>query len=199
MTRPPEEKAEHLRRPPRRLQVQNGQKLQPLTLLNGAMLVPFVCLTNASRLPGCHAARSGPARSRSARSVLLLRCQLQTAAHRIEPEVFQATGMAADPLLHIVVKLQGTEELLCYTNATTLAAQVFRMCKVRAKCQQGTLQNVTGMDLAEDDTELLAGIYFFTPAESPGTTQTLADHSRAIMDTFSAVGAVQEALTLSSR
>ena len=80
--------------------------------------------------------------------------------------------MAADPLLHIVVKLQGTEELLCYTNATTLAAQVFRMCKVRAKCQQGTLQNVSGMDLAEDDTELPAGIYFFTPAESTGMSST---------------------------
>ncbi|KAL0029338.1 hypothetical protein WJX77_000354 [Trebouxia sp. C0004] len=196
MTRPPEEKAEHLRRPPRRLQVQNGQKLQPLTLLNGAMLVPFVCLTNAS-VCGCPAVTQPAQERRKRRAITVRSKQLQQQVDA--SQVFQATGMAADPLLHIVVKLQGTEELLCYTNATTLAAQVFRMCKVRAKCQQGTLQNVTGMDLAEDDTELLAGIYFFTPAESPGTTQTLADHSRAIMDTFSAVGAVQEALTLSSR
>ncbi|DBA98857.1 hypothetical protein WJX77_011230 [Trebouxia sp. C0004] len=75
MTRPPEEKVavvtstEHLRRPPRRLQVQNGQKLQPLTLLNGAMLVPFVCLTNASCC-GCPAvtqpAQVQPARDQPA-------------------------------------------------------------------------------------------------------------------------------------
>ncbi|KAL3140122.1 hypothetical protein ABBQ38_004400 [Trebouxia sp. C0009 RCD-2024] len=76
--------------------------------------------------------------------------------------------MAADPLLHVVVKLQGTEKLLCYTKAATLAAQVFKICKVRAKCQEGALQDASGMDLAEDDTELSAGVYFFTPAESPG-------------------------------
>ena len=37
--------------------------------------------------------------------------------------------MAADPLLHVVVNLQGTEELLCYTKAATLAAQVFKIAK----------------------------------------------------------------------
>ena len=77
-------------------------------------------------------------------------------------------GMAAEPLLHIVVKLQGTEELLCYMKAATLAAQVFKTCKIKAKCQQGTLQDAIGMDLAEDGTELSAGVYFFTPAEPTG-------------------------------
>ena len=77
-------------------------------------------------------------------------------------------GMAADPLLHIVVKLQGTEEQLCYTKASTLAVHVFKICKVRAKCQEGTLQDASGMDLVEDSTELSAGVYFFTPAESTG-------------------------------
>ena len=77
-------------------------------------------------------------------------------------------GMAAEPLLHIVVKLQGTEELLCYMKAATLAAQVFKTCKTKAKCQEGTLQDAIGMDLAEDGTELSAGVYFFTPAEPTG-------------------------------
>jgi len=77
-------------------------------------------------------------------------------------------GMAADPLLHVVVKLQGTEELLCYLKAATLAAQVFKTCKLRAKCQEGTLQDPSGMDIVEDGTELSAGTYFFTPAESTG-------------------------------
>ena len=80
--------------------------------------------------------------------------------------------MAADPLLHVIVKLQGTQELLCYTKAATLAAQVFKICKVRAKCQEGTLQDASGMDLVEDHTELSAGIYFFTPAESTGMSST---------------------------
>ena len=81
-------------------------------------------------------------------------------------------GMAADPLLHVVVKLQGTEELVCYMKAATLAAQVFKTCKVRAKCQQGTLQDASGMDLAEDDAELSAGNYIFTPAESTGVSSS---------------------------
>jgi len=46
-------------------------------------------------------------------------------------------GMAADPLLHVVVKLQGTEDLLCYLKAATLAVQVFNTCKIKAKCQEG--------------------------------------------------------------
>ena len=79
-------------------------------------------------------------------------------------------GMAADALLHVVVKLQGTEELLCFMKAATLAAQVIKTCKVRAKCQEGTLQDASGMDLLEDNTELSAGIYLFTPAESTGVT-----------------------------
>ena len=77
-------------------------------------------------------------------------------------------GTAAEPLLHIVVKLHSTEELLCYMKATTLAAQVFKTCKIKAKCQEGTLQDAIGMDLAEDGTELPAGVYFFTPAEPTG-------------------------------
>ena len=77
-------------------------------------------------------------------------------------------GMAADPLLHVVVKLQGTEELVCYMKAATLAVQVFKTCKVRAKCLEGTLQDASGLDLVEDSSELSAGTYFFTPAEPTG-------------------------------
>ena len=77
-------------------------------------------------------------------------------------------GMAADPLLHVVVKLQGTEELLCYMQAATSAAQIFEICKVGAKCQKGRLQTAYGMDLVADSTELSPGVYFFTPAESTG-------------------------------
>ena len=76
--------------------------------------------------------------------------------------------MAADPLLHVVVKLQGTEELLCYLKAATLAVQVFKTCKVKAKCLEGTLQDANGMDLVEDSSELSAGTYIFTPAEPTG-------------------------------
>ena len=77
-------------------------------------------------------------------------------------------GMAADPLLHIVVKLQGMEEQLCYMKASTLAVHVFKICKVRAKCQEGTLKDASGIDLFDDSTELSAGVYFFTPAEPTG-------------------------------
>ncbi len=77
-------------------------------------------------------------------------------------------GMAADPLLHVVVKLQSTEEQLCYLKAATLTSQVFKTCKLRAKCQEGTLHDANGMDIAEDGTELSAGTYFFTPAEPTG-------------------------------
>ncbi|KAL0039519.1 hypothetical protein WJX77_000460 [Trebouxia sp. C0004] len=63
-------------------------------------------------------------------------------------------------------KAEGTEELLCYLKAATLAAQVFKTCKFRTKCQEGTLQDASGMDIVEDGTELSAGTYFFTPAES---------------------------------
>lgn len=77
-------------------------------------------------------------------------------------------GTAADPLLRIIVKLQGSEEPLCYLKAATPAALVFRTCNLRAKCQEGLLQDAAGMDLVEDDTKLSAGIYFFLPAESLG-------------------------------
>ena len=80
-------------------------------------------------------------------------------------------GMAADPLLHIVVKLQGTEELLCYMPADTLAVQVFKICKLKAKCLEDTLQHASGMDLVEDGRELSAGTYTFTPAESTGMSK----------------------------
>ena len=73
-------------------------------------------------------------------------------------------GIAADPLLHIVVKLQGTEELVCYMKAATLAVQVFKTCKVRAKCLEGTLQDANGMDPVEDGSELSTGTYFFNPS-----------------------------------
>lgn len=76
--------------------------------------------------------------------------------------------MAADPLRHIVVKLQGTEELLCYMKAAILAVQVFKTCKVKTKCLEGTLQDANGMDLVEDSSELSAGTYFFTPAAPTG-------------------------------
>ncbi|KAL3148659.1 hypothetical protein ABBQ38_014080 [Trebouxia sp. C0009 RCD-2024] len=45
---------------------------------------------------------------------------------------------------------------------------MFKICKVRAKCQKGRLQTANGMDLVADSTELSAGVYFFTPAESAG-------------------------------
>lgn len=50
------------------------------------------------------------------------------------------------------------------------AAQVGKTCKIRARCQEGILQDASGLDLAEDDTKLSAGVYFFTPAESAGVT-----------------------------
>ena len=80
----------------------------------------------------------------------------------------------ADPLLHVVVKLQGIEELVCYMKAATVAAQVFNTCKFRARCQEGTLQDASGMDLADDDTELSAANYIFTPAESRGMSSSSA-------------------------
>ena len=76
--------------------------------------------------------------------------------------------MAANPLLHVVVKLQGTEDLLCFLKAATLATQVIKDCKVTAKCQEGRLQDASGMTIVEDSTALPAGTYFFTPAESIG-------------------------------
>ena len=76
--------------------------------------------------------------------------------------------MAADPLLHIMVKLQDTDELLCFMKAATLAAEVYRISKVIAKCHEGALMDANGMALAEDGTELSAGVYFFTPAEATG-------------------------------
>ena len=44
-------------------------------------------------------------------------------------------------------------------KVVTLAAQVFKTCKARAKCQEGALQDASGMDLVEDGTELSASIY----------------------------------------
>ena len=77
-------------------------------------------------------------------------------------------GMVADPLLHVVVKLQGTEELVCYMKAATQAVEVFKTCKLRAKCLEGSLQDADGMDLVEDRAELSAGTYIFTPAAPTG-------------------------------
>ena len=77
-------------------------------------------------------------------------------------------GMAADPLLHVVVKLQGIEDLLCYVKAATLAVPVFKTCKFKRKCQEGTLQDAIGMDIIEDGASSASGVYFFTPAESIG-------------------------------
>ena len=76
--------------------------------------------------------------------------------------------MAADPMRYVVVKLQGTEEVLCFLKAATMAAQVLKVCKLRAKCQEGTLLNASGRDKVEDGTELSAGIYRFTSAETTG-------------------------------
>lgn len=64
-----------------------------------------------------------------------------------------STGMAAASLLHVVVKLQGTDELRRFMKDATLAAQVFKNCKLRARCQEGILQDASGLDLAEDGTE----------------------------------------------
>ena len=89
-------------------------------------------------------------------------CSVHTTSLWLEAE------MAADPLLHVVVKLRSTEELICYMKAATLAAEVYRTCTVMAKCREGALRDVNGMALADDGTELGAGIYFFTPAESMG-------------------------------
>ncbi|KAL0036414.1 hypothetical protein WJX77_006991 [Trebouxia sp. C0004] len=52
------------------------------------------------------------------------------------------------------VKLQGTEELLCYLKDATLAGQVFKTCKLRANCQEGTLQAASGMDIVGDELSL---------------------------------------------
>lgn len=79
-----------------------------------------------------------------------------------------AAGMAADPQLHVVVFLEGTEDRLCYMKAKTDAAQVFRTCKLKARCNEGTLQTLFGLDIAENEPGLSAGIYRFTPAESLG-------------------------------
>ena len=76
--------------------------------------------------------------------------------------------MAADPQLHVVVFLEGTEDRLCYMKAKTDAAQVFRTCKLKARCNEGTLQTLFGLDIAENEPGLSAGIYRFTPAESLG-------------------------------
>ena len=83
-------------------------------------------------------------------------------------------GMAADLLLHVVVKLQGTEDLLCFMKASTLAAHVLKACKLRFKCQEGTLQDANGMEVVDDGIQLAAGTYFFTPAEAVGTSSSLS-------------------------
>lgn len=74
----------------------------------------------------------------------------------------------ADPQLYIVVKLQATQKQLCFMDAATSAAEVFKTSARRAKCQEGTLQDASGKDLAENQTELPAGVYIFTPVESTG-------------------------------
>ena len=71
--------------------------------------------------------------------------------------------MTADPLLHVVVQLRSSQELICYMQALT--AEVYRICKVTAKCQEGALQDANGMALADDGTELSAGTCFFTQAK----------------------------------
>ena len=82
--------------------------------------------------------------------------------------------MAADPLLHVVVKLQGTDDLLCFMKASTLAAHVLKACKLRFKCREGTLQDAIGMEIVEDGTQLAAGPYFFTPAEAVAMSSSLS-------------------------
>lgn len=79
-----------------------------------------------------------------------------------------AAGMAADPQVHVVAFLEGTEDQVCYMKAKTDATQVFKTCKLKARCNEGTLQTLFGLDIAENEPGLSAGIYHFTPAESLG-------------------------------
>ena len=81
-------------------------------------------------------------------------------------------GMTVDPLLHVVVKLQDTEDPLCFMKASTLAAHVLEACKLRFKCREGTLQDAIGTEVVEDGTQLAAGTYFFTPAEAVGISRS---------------------------
>lgn len=79
-----------------------------------------------------------------------------------------AAGMAADPQVRVVVFLEGTEDRLCYMKAETDASQVFKTCKLKARCDEGTLQTSFGMGVADNEPGLSAGVYRFTPAESLG-------------------------------
>lgn len=53
-----------------------------------------------------------------------------------------AAGMAADPQLHVVVFLEGTEDRLCYMKAKTDAAQVFRTCKLAGSVAPSSVSKV---------------------------------------------------------
>ena len=82
-----------------------------------------------------------------------------------------ACRRAADPLIHIAVTLKGVDGVLCFMKAETHAAEVFKICRLKARCEQGTLQDSFGMDIAENDKiGLPAGAYCFAPAGYRGTS-----------------------------
>ncbi|BDA45948.1 hypothetical protein COCOBI_08-0400 [Coccomyxa sp. Obi] len=70
--------------------------------------------------------------------------------------------MAGNPQKHIVVRLAGSSRQLAVFEKDRSAAAVLKTVITKAG-QQGTLTGEDGVDVAGDEPELAAGLYFFTP------------------------------------
>lgn len=88
--------------------------------------------------------------------------------------------MAGDPNRHIVVFPVSESDQLGAWPAGRSAIAILKACSLKAKCKAGTLQhadgtgNPGGLDVAEDENNLPAGAYFYTPAEGAGVYFTFA-------------------------
>jgi len=88
--------------------------------------------------------------------------------------------MPGDPTRHIVVFPVSESDQLGAWPAGRSAIAILKACSLKAKCKAGTLQhadgtgNPGGLDVAEDENNLPAGAYFYTPAEGAGVYSTFA-------------------------
>jgi hypothetical protein len=79
--------------------------------------------------------------------------------------------MAHDPAKHIIIKLDGSNDVKAFYVAGRSAAAVLKAVATKLK-SVGTLQMEDGPDVAGDEEKLDAGWYIYTPGPLPEANTT---------------------------
>ncbi|GAQ86736.1 hypothetical protein KFL_003080070 [Klebsormidium nitens] len=93
--------------------------------------------------------------------------------------------MAHDPAKHIIIKLDGSDEVQASYDAGRSAQVVLKALATKLR-RDGTLRREGGQDVAGDEKKLKAGWYIYTPVEATATTSGAHEepewHRRFVME-----------------